>query len=204
MRTTSGLPDENLLARVADGDEDALRVLYERHASAMLRMIRRLTSDAAEAEEILQEAWLATWQSAASFRAESGARAWLLGVARRQAHNRLRRRVVPTVELDEAVDVATVGPDVEDQVLAGMEFDMVLAAVRELPPHLHEVLDLVLVERLSYRDIARVLEIPVGTVKSRMSQVKRRVADGTRWGEPTGPGGGPDTGGARAGEGRTR
>jgi RNA polymerase sigma-70 factor (ECF subfamily) len=194
VRSASGLSDDNLLVRVSSGDEDALCVLYERHASAMLRMIRRLTSDSAQAEEILQEAWLAVWQSAAGFRAESAPRAWLLGVARRQAHNRLRRQVVPTVELDAAADIATGGPDVEDRVLAGMEFDMVLAAVRKLPDHLRDVLDLVLVERLSYADIARILEIPVGTVKSRMAQVKKRVADGTRWGDE------PED--ARAGEGR--
>lgn len=173
--------DAQLLARVARGDQDAFGELYRAHVSSMLRLIRRLTSSAAEAEEILQEAWLAVWRSAATMRGESSVRAWLLGVARRQAHNRLRKSAPITVELDEAVDVAQSGPDIEDAVLAGMEFESVLAAVRELPPHLREVLDLVLVERLSYGDIARILDIPVGTVKSRMSHVKRRVAAGTRW-----------------------
>ncbi len=178
---TSAFPDSSLLSRVAHGDQDALRVLYERHAGAMLRLIRRLTADRAVAEEILQESWLAAWQSAGSFRGESGVLAWLLGVARRQAHNRLRKRALPTVELDETVEPAMDGPDVEDQVLAGMEFDQVVAAVRELPTQLREVLDLVLLERLSYADIAAILDIPVGTVKSRMAQVKRRVSHGTRW-----------------------
>lgn len=172
--------DAELLARVADGHEDALAALYRDHAAAMLRLIRRLTSDRAAAEEILQESWLAVWQSAAAFRGESSARAWLLGVARRQAHNRLRRASVSTVELDETLDVAQSEPGVEDRVLAGMEFDDVVAAVRRLPEHLRDVVDLVVVEELSYGDIARVLGIPPGTVKSRMSHAKKRLADAAR------------------------
>ncbi|GAA1231605.1 sigma-70 family RNA polymerase sigma factor [Prauserella halophila] len=168
--------DAGLLARVADGHEDALAALYQGHAAAMLRLIRRLTSDRAEAEEILQESWLAVWQSAAAFRGDASARAWLLGVARRQAHNRLRRASVSTVELDETVDVAQSGPDVENRVISAMEFDDVVAAIRELPDHLRDVVDLVVVEQLPYGDIARVLGIPAGTVKSRMAHAKKRLA----------------------------
>lgn len=174
-------PGGQLLARVAEGDEEALGLLYHEHAGSMLRLIRRLTANRAEAEEILQEAWLAVWQSAAAFRGDSAPRAWLLGVARRQAHNRLRRASLSTTELDAAAQVPQSGPDVEDRVLAGMEFEQVLARVRDLPRHLREVLDLVLVEQLSYGEIAGVLDVPVGTVKSRMSHIKRELARGTHW-----------------------
>jgi RNA polymerase sigma-70 factor (ECF subfamily) len=69
--------DEALLTAAARGDQTALRILYERHAAAMLRLIRRLTSEAAVAEEILQESWLAVWRSAAGFRGEASVRSWL-------------------------------------------------------------------------------------------------------------------------------
>lgn len=170
-----------LLAGVAEGDEEALGVLYREYAAAMLRLIRRLTANQAEAEEILQEAWLAVWQSAAGFRGDSEPRAWLLGVARRQAHNRLRRSSLSTVELDESADVAQTGPDVEDRVLAAMDFDQVIAGIQRLPEPLREVLDLVVVDKLSYGDIAQILGIPIGTVKSRMSQIKRGLGRGTCW-----------------------
>lgn len=179
--TEAGTHSAGLLARVAEGDEEALGLLYREHAGSMLRLIGRLTTNRAEAEEILQEAWLAVWQSAAAFRGDSAPRAWLLGVARRQAHNRLRRAALSTAELDAAAQVPQAGPDVEDRVLAGMEFEQVLARVRDLPRHLREVLDLVLVEQLSYREIAGVLDVPVGTVKSRMSHIKRELAQGTHW-----------------------
>jgi RNA polymerase sigma factor (sigma-70 family) len=165
-----------LLTAVARGDQDALRALYERHALAMLRLIRRLTSSSGIAEEILQEAWLAAWQSATSFRGDSSIRSWLLGVARRQAHNRLRRVSPILVDLDQAIDLVDPRPGVEDQVLAGAEQERVAEAVRALPEHLREVLVLVLVEELPYQEVSAVLDIPVGTVKSRMSHARKRLA----------------------------
>ena len=168
--------DEQLMSSVAGGDQHALRHLYERHSSGMFRLLRRLTSDTGAAEEILQEAWLAVWQSAGSFRAESSVRGWLYGVARRQAHNRLRRATLVEVDLDEAAAVPDEAPGVEDRVLAGVERAALVEAVTELPEHLREVLVLVLAEDLSYPEVATALGIPVGTVKSRMSHARRHLS----------------------------
>ncbi len=118
-------------------------------------------------------------------------------MARRQAHNRLRRASITTVELDDAVDVAQSGPDVEDRAIAAMEFDDIVAGARGLPEHLREVLDLVLVERLSYADIGRILGIPAGTVKSRMSHVKKWLTEGVHRADRS-------TGGSSVAEGRRR
>ncbi|MFF4605291.1 RNA polymerase sigma factor [Streptomyces sp. NPDC001339] len=169
--------DEALLGAVAQGDQAALRALYERHATPMLRLIRRLTSDQGVSEEILQEAWLAVWRSAESFRNESSVRGWLMGVARRQAHNQLRRSRPQLADLAEAQDMPAPGPSVEDQVVREAERTELLAAVRALPLHLREVLTLVLVEDLAYPEVATVLAIPVGTVKSRMSHARRRLGN---------------------------
>ncbi len=168
--------DEVLLSAVARGDQAALRALYERHAAVMLRLIRRLTSDRSVAEEILQETWLAVWRSAAGFRGESSVRGWLLGVARRQAHNHLRKSRPQLADLAEAQDVPDPAPSVEDQVVREAERAELLAAVRTLPGHLREVLALVLVEELAYPEVATVLAIPVGTVKSRMSHARKRLS----------------------------
>lgn len=168
-------PDEALLAAVADGDQTALRVLYNRHAAAVLRLIRRLTSDQGVAEEILQETWLAVWRSAAAFRSESSVKGWVMGVARRQAHNQLRRSRPKFADLAEAQNVADPAPGVEDQILRDAEHTELMTAVEALPGHLREVLALVLVEELPYPEVATVLAIPVGTVKSRMSQARQRL-----------------------------
>ncbi|MCP2271562.1 RNA polymerase sigma factor [Actinokineospora diospyrosa] len=164
------------MTAVAGGDQDALRGLYDRHSGGIFRLLRRLTANAGVAEEILQETWLAVWQSAGSFRGEASARAWLYGVARRQAHNRLRKATPVETDLDEAAELADQAPGVEDRVLAGVEREALATAVAELPEHLREVLVLVLVEDLSYPEVSAALDIPVGTVKSRMSHARRRLA----------------------------
>lgn len=179
--------DAALLRRVAAGEEAALRVLYERHAGGMLRLIRRLTARREVAEEILQESWLAVWRSAGAYRGEAPVRAWLLGVARRQAHNRLRQTEPVLVELEDAVDLPAAEPAVEDQVLARAGRRELVAAVLELPEHLREVLVLVLVEDLPYPEVAAVLGVPPGTVKSRMWTARRLLAATlTKWAERKG------------------
>jgi DNA-directed RNA polymerase specialized sigma24 family protein len=87
--------DEALLRAVAAGDAGALTRLYERHAGALFGYLYRLAGDRMTAEEILQDTLLAVWRSAAAFEARSKATTWLFGVARRQAHNRLRGRPCP-------------------------------------------------------------------------------------------------------------
>lgn len=169
--------DRDLLAAAASGDESALRVLYDRHASTMLRLLRRLTSDGGVAEELLQESWLAIWRSASTFRGESSVRGWLLGVARRQAHNRLRRfePVRLALDADEVPEPADPGVDVEADVLASAGQRQILAAIEALPRRHREVTVLALVEELPYIDIAETLGIPVGTVKSRMAKARARL-----------------------------
>ncbi|MDA2814527.1 RNA polymerase sigma factor [Nocardiopsis sp. RSe5-2] len=170
--------DRALLTAAAKGDESALRVLYERHAAAMLRLLRRLTSDPGTAEELLQESWLAVWRSAGTFRGEASVRGWLLGVARRQAHNRLRRLRPVHVALDaeDAPDPPDPGADVEGRVLASAGHREILAAITALPRRHREVVVLALVEELPYADIAEALGIPVGTVKSRMAKARARLS----------------------------
>lgn len=165
--------DESLLAAVAAGSEDALRHLYDRHSPAVLRLLRRLSNPSAE--DLLQETWVAVWQSAGSFRGESSVRGWILGVARRQAHNLNRRRGVETMALDDRIDVVDRGDPVDVQVLSRLGHADLVAAVHELSTAHRVVAELGLVEGLSYPEIAYVLDIPVGTVKSRMSTARSRL-----------------------------
>ncbi|SDC53889.1 RNA polymerase sigma factor [Actinokineospora iranica] len=168
--------DEQLIGAIARGDQDALRALYARHATGMLRLLHRLTSNAAVAEEVLQETWLAVWQSAGGFRGESSVRSWLFGVCRRQAHNRLRRSAFVEVDLAEVAEPPDPDPAVEDQVLARADHEALVSAIDELPEHLRAALALVLTEEMTYPEVAEALGVPVGTVKSRMSHARRRLA----------------------------
>jgi Sigma-70 region 2 len=86
----ASVADEALLERVADGDAAALAALYRRHAGGLFGFLQRYARDRMVAEEILQDTLLAVWRSAHRYAGRSGVRTWLFGIARRQAHNRLR------------------------------------------------------------------------------------------------------------------
>jgi len=166
--------DAALLRSVAAGDAAALRTLYERHAGALFGYLYRLAGDRMTAEEILQDTMLAVWRSAAYFEGRSKVTTWLFGVARRQAHNRLRGRPGPEpAAAFEAVDPGA-GPD--ELAIAAAGGTPVAMAVDRLPAHHRDVIALVFVAGLPLADAAAVLEIPVGTVKSRLHHARAAVA----------------------------
>src|SRR5690606_10837606 len=87
--------DAALLARIAAEDRRAVAELYARHQRPLFRYLSQLTADHGLAEEILQDTIVAVWQSASTFEGRSAVRTWLFSIARRQAHNVLRRRGLP-------------------------------------------------------------------------------------------------------------
>ncbi len=168
--------DVDLLRLIAAGDASALSRLYERYSGPLVGYLHRLVGDRMTAEEILQDTMLAVWRSADAFEGRSKGSTWLFGVARRQAHNRLRVRgpaepvgVVPERLADEAT-----GPD--DVAIAAAGGTPVAAAIDRLPDHHRDVIALVFVAGLPLADVAEVLSIPVGTVKSRLHHARAAVA----------------------------
>ena len=171
------VPDDDLLRATAGGDPDALAELYRRHASGLFGFLCRLAGDRAVAEEILQDTMLAVWRSAAGFGGRSAVRTWLYGVARRQAHNRLRSLPVPPAGLDDLPEPAATVPGPEEIALVRADVDAVGVAMAALPAGHREVLALAFHAQLSHADIARVLDVPVGTVKSRLHNARARLAE---------------------------
>lgn len=168
--------DAALVAQMAVGDGSALVALYERHGAALFGYAVRLAGDRGVAEEIVQDTLLGAWRSAGRFEGRARVRTWLFGIARRQARDRLRGRRWDLVELGEAVQVPEPGPGPEDVVLARADQKGVAAAVARVRPGHAEVLALVFVDGLSYAEVAEVLGVPVGTVRSRLHHAKRAVA----------------------------
>jgi RNA polymerase sigma-70 factor (ECF subfamily) len=167
--------DAALLRSVAAGDAGSLTRLYERHAGPLFGYLYRLAGDRMTAEEILQDTMLAVWRSAAAFEGRSTVSTWLFGVARRQAHNRLRARASPesVAGLPDRPDDAA-GPD--ELAIAAAGGTPVAAAIDRLPEHHRDVIALVFVAGLPLADVADVLAIPVGTVKSRLHHARAAVA----------------------------
>jgi RNA polymerase sigma factor (sigma-70 family) len=167
--------EDGLLQRIASGDRLALAELYDSHHLALLRYLWSLTDDRGLAEEILQDTLLAVWKGAGSFEGRSSVLTWLIGIARRQAHNSLRRRSLPRADLAELDLMPADGLEPEDLVLADAERSQLAEAIRGLAPVHREILNLTFTQELSYSEMAAIAGVPEGTIKSRLSNAKRAL-----------------------------
>jgi RNA polymerase sigma-70 factor (ECF subfamily) len=172
-----GAPDPErreaqLLRRIAGGDQGAMAEFYRRHGRVVFGQILLLVGEPALGEEILQDTMLAIWRGAGSFRGESRVRSWVIAIARRQARDRLRRHRLRVV--DDACLAGQASPDPGPEVVAleRAEAAEVADAIRMLAPAHREVLGLAFGAGLSLPEVAGVLEIPLGTVKSRLSAAR--------------------------------
>lgn len=162
-----------IVARIARGDEAALEELYRRYASAVFSFALARTFDRGAAEEVAADAWLGCWRSAKAFRGDCRVLTWLLGIAKRQACVRLRRRRLKETPLDESAElVADDALEPLDAVLGAAGVDELLAAFDALPGELAETVRLAWLHELPYAEIAQVTDVPMGTVKSRVSRAR--------------------------------
>jgi len=167
--------DDRLLARVAGGDRAALTALYERHHRPLFGYLATLLGDRSAAEEALQDTMLAVWNGAGRFEGRSRVSTWLFGIARRQALTRLRRRRPEAVDDGWLAAVADPRPGPEEQAVAHLEGERVAAAVARLSPVHREVLVLAFWQGLTQPELVEVLGVPVGTVKSRLSNARKAL-----------------------------
>ena len=148
--------------------------LVEDHSRALYRVAYRLVGDPHEAEDLVQEAYRSAWKGRRHFQAGRGDRAWLMSILRRRAIDRWRRKPPPKpVSGDDALEVRVEG----DDPLAGEFTDEMQAALGQLPTELRETLLLVVVGELTHQEVANLLEIPLGTVLSRVSRARARLRE---------------------------
>jgi RNA polymerase sigma-70 factor (ECF subfamily) len=164
--------DTELLRRIAQGDEDAMAAFYREHGRVVLAQVLLVTAEHVLAEEVVQDTMLAVWRGASSFRGESSARSWVIAIARRQTRDRLRGRRLRVVDDTHLADRPGSAPGPEVMALDRAELAEVKGAIRELAPAHREVLGLAFGSGLSLPEVAGVLEIPVGTVKSRLAAAR--------------------------------
>ena len=164
--------DAGLLRRIGRGDEDAMAEFYREHGRVVLAQVLLVTGERVLAEEIVQDTMLAVWRGAGSFRGESSVRSWVIAIARRQTRDRLRGRRLRVVDDAFLADQPGSGPGPEVTALDRAELAAVMGAIRELASAHREVLGLAFGSGLSLPEVAGVLEIPVGTVKSRLAAAR--------------------------------
>jgi RNA polymerase sigma factor (sigma-70 family) len=167
--------DLRLIQRVAGGDREALTEIYRRYGQEILQYLRHFTQDRGLAEEMMQDTFLAVWKSASSYRGEGRVPAWLFGIARRRACKQVPRPLPPHADPAELETVPAPDPEPEAALLAGIARDEIRQALSQLPPIHREILLLTFVHALSYVETADILGVPLGTVKSRLSNAKRSL-----------------------------
>lgn len=166
------LTDLQALARMARGDESALADLYDRHATAVYSLARRIVRHPEDAEDVTQQVFAQAWRTSARYDASRGAvAAWLLVMARTRAIDCLRRgdatRGVVTGD-DWLADVADPEPDVEYLAATREQVDRVKSAMERLPEEQRVAVELAYYQGLTQTEIAAQTSTPLGTVKTRV------------------------------------
>lgn len=176
--------DQQLVQRVQAGDRAAFNVLVLKYQHRVLKLVSRFVSDAAEAEDVAQEAFLKAYRALGSFRGDSAFYTWLYRIAINTAKNALvsnRRRPVD-FDLDlqdpEQYDrqAKLKEADTPEGVLLTDEIRRVVEhAMEQLPEDLRTAIVLRELEGLSYEEIAEAMDCPVGTVRSRIFRAREAI-----------------------------
>ena len=164
-------PDEVLIAQIAQGDEQAFLTLYDRYSQPIYNYILRLIHHPRDAEDLLQETFLAVWQSSRRFRGKSSAKTWMYRIAHNQTVSRLRQRqkLDQVASPPEELDIPDAGHQPEAALIADWQNAQLQAALEQLSSKHRAVVELTFVNGFAYKEISEIMQIPVGTVKSRMS-----------------------------------
>jgi RNA polymerase sigma factor (sigma-70 family) len=169
--------DRELLRRITDGDQRALEELYDRYAGACHALALRVVVDAALAQDVVQDVFLAAWTNAGRYDSERAeVSTYLLSMTHHKAVDVVRReesqRRRQTVVEDAAVDAS----DPELEVWSVLERERIRAALDKLPVGQRQALELAYYGGYTQREIAGLMEVPLGTVKTRMLAGMRKLA----------------------------
>ena len=165
------LPDFWLVQRARAGDKAAFGALYDRYGPRVYNLLRRLCADSPQAEDLTQGTFLAAYSSLAGWRGRGSLGSWLCGIAVRLYRNSRRSQGPDQGELDETV-AAGAESDPLAACTAAEARSLLERVVADLPDSCREAFVLVYVESFSYKEVASLLDVPVGTVQSRLNRAK--------------------------------
>ena len=175
MGAYQDLDSEALLGLVVIGRPEALEVLYDRYSRPVYSLVLGLLREPAIAEEVTQEVFLRVWLRASSFKPQNGrAKTWILSIAHHRAIDRLRQRrhrqrESPLEELLEGErQMGTEAGAVEHTAILREQGDRIQGALKQLPEEQRKVLVLAYFRGFTQAEISKGLNIPLGTVKTRM------------------------------------
>ena len=164
------IDERGLIAKIAKKDQNAFQTFFYIYKNRLYYYFYKLLENQEDAEELTMETFFRIYRNAGTFRGESKVSSWVFGIARRVCleHLKEKNKSIKTLELYEG-DAVSEGSPINEDV------ELVRKAIEKLAPYEREVLFLAYYEELPYEDIAKVLDIPVGTVKSRVFNAKAKL-----------------------------
>ncbi len=169
--------DQELVRDFQAGRTEAFEALMQRHERAVFNLAYRMMGRMEDAREVTQDAFLSCFRHLRSFRGDAAFSTWLHRVAVNACYDALRRRQPPSVSIDERIDAESREPDPADQAAAAADVQRALLAI---PVDFRAVLVLHELQDLAVEDVAAALEVPVGTVKSRLHRGRVALARALR------------------------
>jgi RNA polymerase sigma-70 factor, ECF subfamily len=173
--------DRAAVQRMARGDPDALADLYDRHSRLLYSLALRIVRLEADAEDVMQEVFAQVWRQASRYDGNRGTViGWLVTLTRSRALDKLRRgraRPQATDGEQRAQGVPDVSPGIDVTLVSAEQASAVRAALEALPDNQRVPLELAYYEGLSQSEIAARLDVPLGTIKTRMRQALLRLRD---------------------------
>lgn len=178
--TTPTVTSEDLLGRVAHGDQQAFADLYDRTASRVFGLVKRLLRDHAQSEEVTQEIFLEIWQTATRYDpGKGGAMSWMLTMTHRRAVDRVRASQ-SSRDRDTRIGIRDFAPEfdsVAENVEIQIESERVKEAMKRLTELQRQAVSLAYFGGYSHNEVSQLLKVPIGTVKTRLRDGMIRLRD---------------------------
>jgi RNA polymerase sigma-70 factor (ECF subfamily) len=167
--------DHELITAIAAGSEAAMNEFFQRHHKMVYAFALRRLTDGADAADVLNDVMLQVWRGASRYAGDAKVTTWLLGIANHKIMDIFRQRARHDHdELDESYEGQSTG-DATSAIAASQDAELIKRCMDKLSGAHREVVHLAFFEDMAYPDIAEALQIPAGTVKTRMMHAKQNI-----------------------------
>ncbi len=169
--------DNHLMARIARADETAMETLFTRHQGRVFGFIHRILRNDALAEELTNEVFMEVWRGARNYQGRSSATTWVLSIAHYRSLNVLRKKREQNWDEDDAIQIADERDDPEVAAQKADKGAILHKCSNALSPMHREIIDLVYFHEMSIKEASEVLDVPEGTVKTRLFKARKRLEE---------------------------